>query len=60
MRMTKETAHCYVFDTLADWEHGFAVAGINNTQFHRVRATRASTSRQPVIAGAHSMKMSPR
>ena len=30
------TVHCFVFDTLADWEHGFAVAGINNTQFHRV------------------------
>jgi putative intracellular protease/amidase len=36
MLMTKETVHCYVFDTLADWEHGFAVAGIHNTQFHRV------------------------
>ena len=34
--MSKETVHCYVFDTLADWEHGFAVAGIHNTQFHRV------------------------
>ena len=34
--MTEETVHCYVFDTLADWEHGFAVAGIHNTQFHRV------------------------
>lgn len=29
------TVHCYVFDTLADWEHGYAVANINNTQFHR-------------------------
>jgi putative intracellular protease/amidase len=36
MLMTKETVHCYVFDTLADWEHGFAIAGIHNTQFHRV------------------------
>jgi len=32
----KSIVHCYVFDTLADWEHGFAVSGINNTQFHRV------------------------
>jgi putative intracellular protease/amidase len=34
--MAQSTVHCFVFDTLADWEHGFAVAGINNTQFHRV------------------------
>lgn len=34
--MTTSTVHCFVFDTLADWEYGFAVAGINNTQFHRV------------------------
>jgi putative intracellular protease/amidase len=34
--MDKQTAHCFVFDTLADWEHGFAISGINNTQFHRV------------------------
>jgi putative intracellular protease/amidase len=25
-----ETVHLYVFDTLADWEPGFVVAGINN------------------------------
>ena len=24
------TVHLYVFDTLADWEPGFVVAGINN------------------------------
>jgi putative intracellular protease/amidase len=34
--MTTSTVHCFVFDTLADWEYGFAVAGINNTQFHRL------------------------
>lgn len=34
--MSRQTVHCYVFDTLADWEHGFAISGINNTQFHRV------------------------
>jgi putative intracellular protease/amidase len=34
--MSINTVHCFVFDTLADWEHGYAVAGINNTQFHRV------------------------
>jgi putative intracellular protease/amidase len=53
MRMTKETVHCYVFDTLADWEHGFAVAGINNTQFHRVpgqwRVQTLASRAQPVV-----------
>lgn len=31
--MAPETVHLYVFDTLADWEHGYAVAGINNPAF---------------------------
>lgn len=51
--MTKETVHCYVFDTLADWEHGFAVAGIHNTQFHRVpdgwRVLTVAPHRDPII-----------
>lgn len=50
--MSKETVHCYVFDTLADWEHGFAVSGINNTQFHRVpgrwRVQTVAPRRDPV------------
>lgn len=51
--MSKETVHCYVFDTLADWEHGFAVSGINNTQFHRVpgrwRVQTVAPHRDPVV-----------
>lgn len=51
--MSKETVHCYVFDTLADWEHGFAVSGINNTQFHRVpgrwRVQTVAPQRDPVV-----------
>jgi putative intracellular protease/amidase len=51
--MTRETVHCYVFDTLADWEHGFAVSGINNTQFHRVpghwRVRTVAPGRDPVV-----------
>ena len=31
--MRQETVHLFVFDTLADWEHGFAVASINNPSF---------------------------
>jgi putative intracellular protease/amidase len=51
--MSRETVHCYVFDTLADWEHGFAVSGINNTQFHRVpgqwRVLTVAPGREPVV-----------
>lgn len=28
--MKKQTVHLFVFDTLADWETGYAIAGINN------------------------------
>jgi putative intracellular protease/amidase len=51
--MTKSTVHCYVFDTLADWEHGFAVSGIHNTQFHRVpdrwHVQTVAPRREPVV-----------
>lgn len=51
--MRTETVHCYVFDTLADWEHGFAVAGIHNTQFHRVpdrwRVQTVAPQSEPIV-----------
>ncbi len=28
-----DTVHLFVFDTLADWEPGYAVAGINDPAF---------------------------
>lgn len=28
----QQTVHLFVFDTLADWKPGFAVAGINNPE----------------------------
>jgi len=31
--MRQETVHVFVFDTLSDWEPGYAVAGINNPMF---------------------------
>jgi putative intracellular protease/amidase len=31
--MQKRTVHLFVFDTLSDWEPGYAVAGINNPAF---------------------------
>ena len=51
--MSKNTVHCFVFDILADWEHGFAVAGINNTQFHRVpnrwQVRTVAMGREPIV-----------
>lgn len=31
--MTSQTVHLFVFDTMADWEAAFAIAGINNPEF---------------------------
>jgi putative intracellular protease/amidase len=31
--MKQQTVHLFVFDSLADWEPGFAVAGLNNPAF---------------------------
>jgi putative intracellular protease/amidase len=31
--MQLQTVYLYVFDSLADWEPGYAIAGINNPQF---------------------------
>ncbi len=31
--MNQEIVHLFVFDTMADWEAAFAVAGINNPEF---------------------------
>jgi putative intracellular protease/amidase len=33
--MRKESVHLFVFDTMSDWEYGYATAGINNPQFQR-------------------------
>lgn len=33
--MKPKKVYLYVFDTLADWEYGYAVAGINNPQFQK-------------------------
>jgi putative intracellular protease/amidase len=44
--------HLFVFDTMADWEAAFAIAGINNPQFQvtpgRYRVTTVAASREPV------------
>ncbi|MEO6024387.1 MAG: DJ-1/PfpI family protein [Burkholderiales bacterium] len=31
--MKKSTVHLFIFDTMADWEYGYVIAGINNPQF---------------------------
>lgn len=33
--MDKQIVHLFVFNTLADWETGFAIAGINNPAFQK-------------------------
>lgn len=33
--MRQQTVHLAVYDALADWEYGYAVAGVNDPQFQR-------------------------
>jgi putative intracellular protease/amidase len=50
--MDANAVHLLVFDTMADWEAAFAIAGINNPQFQlepgRYRVTTVGASREPV------------
>jgi len=51
--MKQQTVHLFVFDTLADWETGFAVAGLNNPAFQaqpgRFRVATVGSSKAPVV-----------
>jgi putative intracellular protease/amidase len=51
--MEKQIVHLFVFNTLADWETGFAIAGINNPalQKHpgRYRVQTVGLNTEPVI-----------
>jgi putative intracellular protease/amidase len=51
--MQQQTIHMFVFDTLADWEPGFAIAGLNNPAFQahpgRYRVATVGESRAPII-----------
>ena len=51
--MKPQTVHMYVFDTLADWEPGFAIAGLNNPAFQtqpgRYRVATVGVSKAPVV-----------
>ena len=53
----KQIIYLYVFDTLSDWEPGFAIAGINNPQFqrapgaYRIKTVSLTTSPVRTIGG---------
>lgn len=51
--MKNQIVHLFVFDTLADWETGFAIAGINNPDLQkhpgRYRVQTVGLSAEPVI-----------
>jgi putative intracellular protease/amidase len=51
--MSQQTVHLFVFDTLADWEPGFAIAGINNPTWPasagRYRVKTVGMNRAPVV-----------
>lgn len=48
-----ETVHLFIFDTLADWEPGFAIAGINNPdgqkQPGRYQVRTVAPVREPIV-----------
>lgn len=50
--MASQTVHLFVFDTLADWEPAFAIAGINNPAFQaqpgRYQVRTVGVTREPV------------
>jgi len=52
--MATQTIHLFVFDTLADWEPAFALAGINNPAFQaqpgRYRVRTVGVSIEPVTS----------
>jgi putative intracellular protease/amidase len=47
-----QTVHLFVFDTLADWEPGFAIAGLNNPEGQkapgRFRVRTVAATREPI------------
>ena len=51
--MKQQTIHMFVFDTLADWEPGFAIAGLNNPAFQaqpgRYRVATVGVSKAPIV-----------
>ena len=52
--MPARNVYLYVFDTMADWETSFAIAGINNPRYQRhpgrFRVVTVGTTRKPVTS----------
>src|SRR6476661_10979777 len=53
LAMQQQTVHLFVFDTLADWEAGFAIAGLNNPAFQaqpgHYRVATVGVSKAPIV-----------
>jgi transcriptional regulator GlxA family with amidase domain len=51
--MKQQTIHMFVFDALADWEPGFAIAGLNNPAWQaqpgRYRVATVGVSKAPIV-----------
>ena len=51
--MKQQTVHMFVFDTLADWEPGFAIAALNNPAFQahpgRYRVATVGVRKAPIV-----------
>ena len=52
--MRQQDVHLFVFDSLSDWEAGYAIAGINNPQFQKnpgsYRVRSVAIRRTPVVS----------
>ncbi|MDD4163124.1 MAG: glutamine amidotransferase [Methanothrix sp.] len=52
--MRQQDVHLFVFDSLSDWEAGYAIAGINNPQFQRnpgsYRIRSVALRRTPIVS----------
>jgi putative intracellular protease/amidase len=52
--MKQQDVHLFVFDSLSDWEAGYAIAGINNPQFQRnpgsYRVRSVALRKAPVVS----------
>lgn len=60
--MNTQDIHLFVFDSLSDWEAAYAIAGINNPQFHREGANfriRTVAARSNAVTTAGGLRIQP-
>jgi putative intracellular protease/amidase len=60
--MNTQDIHLFVFDSLSDWEAAYAIAGINNPQFHREAANfriRTVAARSNAVTTAGGVRIQP-